>query len=139
MAKATTTIKQSLQYQPQHVAWLIAHQALFKRVGAFSFEVIQVHEKVLELGSKEALPALEKLTHPTKRNPHPLLPRSESGVDIAAMLRRAAIDAALGSAHSFYPHLQKWRARNEKAEAKGKKFTERPPVPPRTWHTSARL
>jgi transposase len=139
MAKATTTIKQSLQDQPQHVAWFIANQALFNRVAAFYFEVIQVHEKVLELGSKEALTALEKLTHPTKRNPHPVLPLSEIGVDIPAMFRRAAIHAALGSAHSFYTHLKKWRARKEKAEAKGKKFTERPPVPPRIWHKSATL
>lgn len=139
MAKATTTIKQSLQYQPQHVAWFIANQALFNRVVAFYFEVIQVHEKVLGLGSKEALTALEKLTHTTKRNPQPVMPLSEIGVDIPAMFRRAAIHAALGSAHSFYTHLKQWRARKEKAEAKGKKFTERPPVPPRTWHKSATL
>jgi IS605 OrfB family transposase len=139
MAKATTTIKQSVQYKPQHVAWLLATQALFNRVAAFYFEVIQVHEKVLELGSQEALTALEKLTHETSRNPHPVLPLSEIGVDIPAMFRRAAIHAALGSAHSFYTHLKKWRARKEKAEAKGKKWTSRPPVPPRTWHKSATL
>jgi len=101
--------------------------------------VIQVHEKVLELGRKEALTALEKLTHTTMRNPHPIMPLSEIGVDIPALFRRAAIHAALGSAHSFYTHLKKWRAHKEKAEAKGKKFTKRPPVPPRTWHKSATL
>jgi putative transposase len=139
MAKATTTIKQSLQYQPEHVAWFAANQNLFNRVAAFYFSVIQAHEKVLELGSKEALTALEKLTHPTERNPHPVLPLSEIGEDIPAMFRRAAIHAALGSAHSFYAHLKKWRARKEEALAKGKKFTERPPVPPRTWNKSVTL
>src|SRR6266568_1055847 len=139
MAKATTTIKQSLQYQPQHVAWFATNQNLFNQVAAFYFSVIQAHENVLELGSKEALTALEKLTHTTERNPHPVMPLSEIGEDIPAMFRRAAIHAALGSAHSFYAHLKKWRARKEKALAKGKKFTERPPVPPRTWNKSATL
>ena len=139
MAKATTTIKQSLQYQPGHVAWFATNQNLFNQVAAFYFSVLQAHENVLELGSKEALTALEKLTHTTERNPHPVMPLSEIGEDIPAMFRRAAIHAALGSAHSFYAHLKKWRARKEKALAKGKKFTERPPVPPRTWNKSATL
>jgi putative transposase len=73
MAKATITIKQSLQYQPQHGAWFAATQHLFNQVAA------------------------------------------------------------------FYAHLKKWRARKEQALAKGKQFTERPPVPPRTWNTSATL
>jgi putative transposase len=139
MAKATTTIKQSLQYQPEHVAWFAANQHLFNQVAAFYFSVIQAHEKVLELGRKEALTALEKLTHTTERNPHPVMPLSEIEEDIPAMFRRAAIHAALGSAHSFYAHLKKWRARKEKALAKGKKFTERPPVPARAWNKSATL
>jgi putative transposase len=139
MAKATTTIKQSMQHQSQHAAWLAAHQALFNQVASFYFGVIQAHEKVLELGSKEALTALEKLTHETSRNPHPIMPLPEICEDIPAMFRRAAIHAALGSARSFSAHLKKWRARKEKAQAKGKKFRERPPVPPRTWNKSVTL
>jgi len=139
MAKATITIKQSLQYQPHQASWFAATTALFNQVAAFYFSVIEAHEKVLELGSKEALTALEKLTHTTERNPHPVMPLSEIGEDIPAMFRRAAIHAALGSAHSFNAHLKKWRARKEKTLAKRKKFTERPPVPPRTWNKSATL
>jgi hypothetical protein len=139
MAKATTTTKQSLQYQPQHEAWFVANQQLFNQVAAFYCSAMQAHEHVLELGSKEALTALEKLTHPTKRNPHPVMPLSEIRADIPAMFRRAAIHAALGSAHSLYAHLKKWRARKEQALAKGRTFTQRPPVPPRTWNTSATL
>src|SRR5215831_19668387 len=67
------------------------------------------------------------------------MPLSAICEDIPAQFRRAAIHAALGSARSFYAHLKKWRARKEKAEVKGKKFTERPPVPPRTWNKSATL
>jgi hypothetical protein len=137
MAKATTTIKQALNYQPEHAAWFAANQALFNQVVAFYFEVIQAHEKVLELKSQEALRALEQLTHATTSHPHPVMPLCALVEDIPAMFRRAAINAALGSAKSFYSHLEKWRKRKEKAGAKNKPFRERPPVPPRTWNKSA--
>jgi putative transposase len=106
-------------------------------VTAFYFEVIAAHEKVLDLSNKEALTVLETLTHTTQKNPTPVMPLGEIGEDIPAMFRRAAIHAALGSARSFYSLLRKWKMRKEKAEAKGKKFTERPPVPPRSWNKSA--
>jgi len=35
MAKATTTIRQVLTYQPQHAAWFVVNQALFNRVAEF--------------------------------------------------------------------------------------------------------
>src|SRR5215470_18002734 len=139
MAKATITIRQALQYQPQQASWFAARAALFNRVAAFYFEVIQAHEQVLELSSKEALTALEQLTHRTGANPHPVMPLSQIAQEVPALFRRAAIHAALGSAHSFCAHLKKWRARKEKVDAKGKKFTERPPVPPRSWNKSATL
>jgi len=139
MAKVTTTIKQVLNYQAEHGAWFAANQALFNRVTAFYFGVIQAHEKVLDLSKKDALTALEKLTHTTQSNPTPAMPLEDILEDIPAMFRRAAINAALGSARSFYSHLTKWRKRKGKAEAKGKKFHERPPVPPRTWNKSTTL
>ncbi len=132
MAKATTTIRQSLQYRPQHAAWFAATQDLFNRVAAFYFEVIQAHEGVLDLSNKEALTALETLTHATRENPTPVMPLSEIAEHVPAMFRRAAIHAALGSARSFFAHLKKWRTKKEKAQVKGKKWTSRPPVPPRT-------
>jgi putative transposase len=133
MAKATTTIRQSLQYRPQHAGWFAATQDLFNRVAAFYFEVICAHECVLDLSNKGALTALEVLTHATKANPAPVMPLTQVAEHIPAMFRRAAIHAALGSARSFSSHLAKWRAKKEQAQAKGKKFTERPPVPPRRW------
>jgi hypothetical protein len=139
MAKATTTIRQVLNYQTDYAAWFAANQALYNRACAFYFGVIQAHEKVLDLPNKEALTVLEKLTHTTQSNPQPVMPLSEIQEDIPAMFRRAAINAALGSARSFYSTLGKWRKRKEKATAKGKKFTERPPVPPRSWNKSATL
>jgi putative transposase len=136
MAKATTTIKQVLNYQTEHCAWFAANQALFNRVTAFYFGVIQAHEKVLDLSNKDALTALEILTHATEKHPNPVMPLQEIAKAIPAMFRRAAINAALGSARSFSSHLKKWRKRKERAIARGKKWSERPPVPPRSWNKS---
>lgn len=109
-------------------------------MAAFYFEVIVAHPAILELSSKEALTALEKLTHRTKDHPHPVMPLASAiPADVPAMFRRAAIHAALGSARSFTTHLAKWRTQKEKAQARGKKFTIRPPVPPRRWNKSVTL
>jgi putative transposase len=139
MAKAITTLRQVLNYHPHHAAWFAATQALFNQVAAFYFEVISAHEGVLDLSTKEALTALETLTHATKENPTPVMPLAEIAEHVPAMFRRAAIHAALGSARSFSTHLAKWRARKEKAQAKGKKEASRPPVPPRRWNKSTTL
>src|ERR1700692_4693229 len=139
MAKASRTIKQTMQYPQPYAAWFSATQTLFNQVAAFYFEVIQAHEKVLSLSSQKALNALETLTHATDQNAHPVMPLDAIAPSIPSMFRRAAIHAALGSARSFSTHLRKWRGRKEKAEAKKKRFTERPPVPPRTWNRSTTL
>jgi hypothetical protein len=55
MAKAVTTIRQSLQYQPTHSRWFAATHVFFNQVAAFYFEVIGAHEGVLDLGNLEAL------------------------------------------------------------------------------------
>src|SRR5215471_17574180 len=77
LAKAITTIRQTLNHKPEHGAWFAANQALFNQVAAFYFSVVQAHELVLELGNQEALTALEQLTHKTLKNPHPIMPLSE--------------------------------------------------------------
>ena len=142
MAKATKTIRQSLKYPPQYADYFAANQALFNRVVAFYFDCIQAHEGILSLKNKQALTALEKLTHATASSPHPVMPLTDLAPDIPAMFRRAAINAALGSARAFSSSLKTWRARKEKHEAKQTKkrkkrpFRERPPVPPRSWNKS---
>jgi putative transposase len=136
MASATITIRQHLQYKSTYACWFAATQTLFNQIAAFYFEVITAHEAVLDLSNQEALRALEKLTHATKKNPHPIMRLSALAPDCPAMFRRAAINAALGSARSFYTHLSKWRREREKAASKGKKFSKRPPVAPRQWNKS---
>jgi len=127
MAKATKTIRQALHYPPQFAAYFAANQVLFNRVVAFYFDCIQAHEGLLSLTNKEALTALEKLTHATAANPHPIMPLSDLAPAIPAMFRRAAINAALGSARAFSSSLKTWRARKEKHEAKQlKKGKQRP-------------
>ena len=144
MAKTTSTIREALHYQPQHAHYFAENAALFNRVVAFYFEVIQAHEGILALKNKEALTALERLTHATEANPNPIMELSEIAADIPAMFRRAAINAALGSARSFFSSLKRWKTRKERYEARparpGKKkkpFKERPPVPPRSWNKPA--
>src|SRR5258706_13233703 len=110
MAKATTTIRQSLNYQPQQSDCFAAHQALFNRVVAFYFEVIQAHAGILALKNKEALTALERLTHATQKHACPIMPLCDIAPNIPAMFRRAAINAAIGSARSFSSTLKKVRA-----------------------------
>src|SRR5947209_19784724 len=115
MAKATTTIRQVLNHESAHGEWLYANQALFNQVASFYFDVRQAQARVLDLSNKEALTALEKLTHTTELTPHPVMPLSEVGEDIPAMFRRAAINAALGSARSFYGNRARWQKAKEKA------------------------
>jgi transposase len=74
------------------------------------------------------------------------MPLTNIAPDIPAMFRRAAINAALGSARAFFSHLKTWRARKAKHEAKSarkgakkKPFSERPPIPPRAWNKSVPL
>jgi hypothetical protein len=133
-----------MRYLPRYVEYFAENAALFNRVVAFYFDCIQRHENLLALTNKEALTVLEKLTHATSKNPHPVMPLTAIAPDIPAMFRRAAINAALGSARSFFSSLKKWRTRKEKYEArptrrgtKKKPFRDRPPVPPRTWKKSA--
>ena len=126
MTKATKTILKRLNLRKPE--WFLETQKLFNQVAAFYFEVIQAHGKVLSLKNKDALTALERLTMKTKNNTDPAMPLP---YDVPAMFRRAAINAALGSARSFYTTLHRYHTKKEKMEAKGKKYNRRPPVPPR--------
>lgn len=125
----TKTIKQNLEYR--YPEWFRLTEKLFNEVTAFYFGIIQDHELILELTNKKALTELERLTHKTKDNPSPLF---HLKWDVPAMFRRACINTAIGSARSFFSNLRKWKEKKAKAESKGKRFTDRPPAPPREWH-----
>src|SRR6516165_2951121 len=133
MSRATQTIRQKLATRPHLALWCQATTELFNTITACSFDVLQAHPAVLGLNDTEALTALERLTHATRKTPHPAMPRSQVTSDVPAFFRRASIHAALGSARAFSSHLCTWRAQKAKAEASKKAFHQRPPVPPRTW------
>src|SRR6516162_9982539 len=139
MSRATQTIRQKLANRPHLARCCQATKDLFNTVAAFYFDVLQAHSAVLDLNDTEALTALERLTHATRKNPHPVMPLSEVTADVPAFFRRATIHAALGSARSFSRHLSTWRVQKAKAEAKKKAFHKRPPVPPRLWRQSPTL
>lgn len=136
----TKTFRFRLHHRPQEEEWFAGTARLFNQVAAFYFDVLQAHPGILDLSDKDALSALERLTHATRGNPGPLLPLSEVADSFPAMARRAAIHAALGSARSFQSNLEGWRQRKERAEEKAQRkgqrcsFHERPPVPPRRWN-----
>lgn len=128
--------RNKLEYRPGISDWFSTTQTLFNRLVAFYFDVIQAHELILDMTNKEALTTLEKLTHQTKHNLYPVMPDTQIAVQVPAYFRRAAINAALGTARSFYSNLAHWKKGKAKAEAKGKRHTHRPPVPPRIWNRS---
>jgi IS605 OrfB family transposase len=139
MSQATQTFRQKLATRPHLALWCQATKDLFNTIAAFYFDVLQAHPAVLDLNDTEALTALERLTHATRNNPHPVMPLSQVTSDVPAFFRRASIHAALGSARSFSRHFSKWRAQKSKAEANKKDFHKHPPMPPRTWRQSPRL
>jgi IS605 OrfB family transposase len=127
---ATKTIVRILEYRKPE--WFKETESLYNKVCAFYFEAIQAHEKVLGLNNQKALTALERITHKTAHNPDPVMPLPWP--EIPAMFRRACINSALGTARSFYSHLEKYHTAKAKAESKNKRLRTRPPVPPREWH-----
>jgi transposase len=135
-AQATKTLRQLLEYRPGVSLWFNTTQRLFNQIAAFYWQVLDAHPAVLDLPAKEALTALERLTHTTAANPQPVMPLSCVATQLPAYFRRAAIHAALGSMHSFQTQRAQWQQAKEKAERKGKTCRVRPPVPPRTWNRS---
>jgi putative transposase len=131
MAKATKTIQHRIEYRSGISEWFGTTQELFNQLVAFYFQVIQVHQDVLDLSNRWALTTLERLTHATQRNPAPVMPDTQVANNVPAMFRRAAINTALGEARSFFSNLARWQRHKAKMEAKGRRFTQRPPVPPR--------
>ena len=71
MAKATITVRQSLQYQPAQADWFAATERLFNQVAAFYFEVIQAR-RVGARSSQQRGPLRPGKAHPRdKKESHP--------------------------------------------------------------------
>ncbi|MEW6731664.1 MAG: transposase [Acidobacteriota bacterium] len=111
--------------------WVVATTALFNDAISFYFDILQGHQSLLELPTKQILTELEKLTIERAQNREPAFPLPW---ELPAYFRRAAINTAIGAARSFHANLARWHKQKEKAEAKGKCFNARPPVPPREFN-----
>ena len=128
-SKATKTIIQRLE--SRHLDWFKSTQDLYRQVTGFYLLLLLDKTHLLKQSQKEALSELERLTIVGIDRPKPeiLLPW-----DIPMLFRRACINQAIGAAKSFYTTYQKWQQQKSNKLAKGKKFTKRPPVPPRQWN-----
>jgi len=113
--------------------YFLETKEVFNKVSKFYFEVIEKNEWLLELSNKEALSELEKLTHRTEKN---LSPQYPLVYEVPAMFRRACINAATGSARSYYTNLRKYEEKKKKRESQGKKLNKKSPSPPCVWNKS---
>lgn len=144
--KVAKTIRQPIEMRPSFDVWYAETKTLYNQVVSFYFDVYQSELFLLDMGAKDALTAIEKLTHRTVQNPNPLIPLDVAIVaDIPSMFRRAAINQARGSFQSFSSNMERWRKDKEAFESKptkkGKKrvYGNRPPVPPRQFNFNPSL
>lgn len=110
----------------------------YRKVLSFFLQVFQEHQELLEI--TDWLTAIEKLTHRTAQNPHPLYSFDEMFPNYPSGMRRAAIAEAYGEASSWLTRYNRWQERKSKIAIKNKirlsqgkkeiKFKERPPVYP---------
>lgn len=126
---ATKTIIEQLESKRVEAA--IKTGVLYNEAIKFYFELLQDHQSLLELSTKKLLTELERLTVETLTN---LNPTFALPWKLPAMFRRSAINSAIGQARSFHSNLERWHKKKDKALARGRKFTERPPQPPKEFH-----
>ena len=107
MAKAMKTIRESVHYPPQYAEYFAANQSLFNRVVAFYFEVIQAHEGVLDLHHQRGPHGSGKTDTRHGEKPLACAATDRNRRGIPAFFRRAAINAAIGSARSFSSSLKR--------------------------------
>ncbi len=131
---ATKTIRQPVQYRPGLDEWFDSTKDIYNKVVEFYFDLYQAHPLLLEMSQQKALSKVESLTTRNKNRPNPAFPLDEIVPYCPAYLRRAAINAARGAFKSFYSNLKRWRKQKAKFETKGKKFYDRPPLPPRRFN-----
>jgi hypothetical protein len=136
MSHVSKTIRQQLGYRPEIAGWFEETQALFNPVAAFYFDLIASHPEVLSMEGNRSADTLECLSHRTKTNPNPPTPLAAVVDNLPALMRRAAIHAALGAAHAYHSNLSRWNKEKERALARGEKFKKRPPAPPGRWNKS---
>ncbi|BDG34918.1 transposase [Saccharococcus caldoxylosilyticus] len=102
---------------------------IFRDALTFIVDVVDREFDALEhLSTKEAVPAVERLIHRTKTNPHPKYDFSSKFYKFPSYFRRSAISKALGIVKSHRSNLKNWEKERGQALDEGKKFKKKPPV-----------
>ena len=123
------TIKRDLSCRK--LEWLAQTKMRFNQVIEFYVLVFSSHPELVSTPSKDLYMVLEGLTisNSKHRDVPYVLPWT-----IPANLRRAAIKKAKGVYQSWQSHRRRWENQKAKANKKGKKFQQRPPLLPRKYN-----
>jgi putative transposase len=100
---------------------------------ALSFYVSTLNENwelFFGLKSNFVVPAAEKLTHATTKNPNPKLSFDKDFYKFPSYLRRACIMEAFGIMSSHKSRLLNWETKRLEKQSKNKKFFDHPPKLP---------
>lgn len=102
---------------------------IFRKAVTYFIDVIEANwDDIGILRSKEKVNYVEKLTHRTKKNPHP----TYSDFDLLfyklpSYMRRSAIQDAIGSVSSYRSNLVNYEIEKYQAISNGKEFKKKPP------------
>ncbi|PTY89589.1 transposase, partial [Heyndrickxia sporothermodurans] len=102
---------------------------IYNRALTFIMDVIDKEFDHLDsISTKSIVPAVEKLIHVTKSNPHPKY--SDFNIlfyKFPSYFRRSAIASAFGKIKSYRSNLKNWEEEKKMALSEGKKFKKKPP------------
>ena len=83
--------------------------SIYRKAVDFLIEVCLCEwNTISELGSKQRLSCMERLTHATKDNPHPKHDFDSKFYKMPSYLRRGAISEAVGKVSSYQSNLSNW-------------------------------
>ena len=83
--------------------------SIYRRAVDFLIEVCLCEwHTISELGSKQRVNRMERLTHATKDNPHPKYDFDKKFYKMPSYLRRGAISEAVGKVSSYQSNLANW-------------------------------
>lgn len=115
---------------------IINHSTIFHRTLDIYNEALTFILKVLDkefddmdaFQTKTIVPAVEKLIHATKSNPHPKYKEFNSHFyKFPSYFRRSAIASAFGKVKSYRSNLKNWEKEKKMALSEGKTFKKKPP------------
>ncbi|WP_166482114.1 IS200/IS605 family accessory protein TnpB-related protein [Scytonema sp. UIC 10036] len=119
-----------VSYKDNIANYIISTHKKYAEVTNFYADILLADLSLLETRSDDLYVVLEGLTIRNKNRAEVQFPMLD---DVPSDMRRACIKKAFGVVKSWYSNYKKWEIKKEKKLALGKKFTDRPPVPPRDY------